>query len=170
MNGSSSWRSEVGHQTSELGSPRPAVVAFLNRKGGVGKTSCCHHLAGYFARSGRRVLLVDADPQASLTKGFLGPDATSALEKTETLACLFDDAFEPEPSRLVRGTHLDGVSLVPSSPLLDAHNRPEPGDSGQLQYAMKGQVPPDPDQLKDDTVASATRSRSAIKFIYIIHI
>ena len=51
------------------------TVAFLNKKGGVGKTSTCHHLSGALARKGLRVLLVDADPQASLTQGLLGPEA-----------------------------------------------------------------------------------------------
>ena len=32
------------------------VISFLNLKGGVGKTSTCHHLAGTFARMGKRVL------------------------------------------------------------------------------------------------------------------
>ena len=53
----------------------PHTIAFLNKKGGVGKTSTCHHLAGTLARQGRRVLLIDADPQASLTQGFWGPEA-----------------------------------------------------------------------------------------------
>ena len=53
----------------------PRTIAFLNKKGGVGKTSTCHHLAGTLARQGRRVLLLDADPQASLTQGFWGPEA-----------------------------------------------------------------------------------------------
>lgn len=56
------------------------TIAFLNRKGGVGKTSCVHHLAGAFAAGGRRVLLVDADPQASLTQGLLGAEAAIAAE------------------------------------------------------------------------------------------
>ena len=111
------------------GGTGPVVVAFLNRKGGVGKTSCCHHLAGCFAQSGRRVLLVDADPQASLTQGFWGPQRTEALAKDETLACLFDDALEPDPSRLIVPTAIDGVSLLPSSPLLDTHNVPATDDS-----------------------------------------
>ena len=55
------------------------TIAFLNKKGGVGKTSTCHHLAGTLARQGRRVLLVDADPQASLTQGFWGPEAMRAI-------------------------------------------------------------------------------------------
>ena len=48
------------------------VITMLNQKGGVGKTSTCYHLAGTLAQQERRVLLVDNDPQASLTQGFWG--------------------------------------------------------------------------------------------------
>jgi chromosome partitioning protein len=41
------------------------IVALLNQKGGVGKTTLALHLAGRWAELGRRVLVVDADPQGS---------------------------------------------------------------------------------------------------------
>ncbi|SIR52512.1 plasmid segregation oscillating ATPase ParF [Pseudacidovorax sp. RU35E] len=41
------------------------VIALLNQKGGAGKTTLSTHLAGAFARQGRRVTLIDADPQGS---------------------------------------------------------------------------------------------------------
>ena len=41
------------------------IVAFLNQKGGVGKTTLALHLAGAWARQGRRVTVIDADPQGS---------------------------------------------------------------------------------------------------------
>jgi chromosome partitioning protein len=41
------------------------IVAFLKQKGGVGKTTLALHLAGAWSARGRRVLVVDADPQAS---------------------------------------------------------------------------------------------------------
>ena len=41
------------------------IVALLNQKGGVGKTTIALHLAGVWARGGARVTLVDADPQGS---------------------------------------------------------------------------------------------------------
>src|SRR5262249_46497011 len=62
-----------------------------------------------------------------------------------------------------------GPDLPPSYPLSDPPTDIRPVVARRAVQPV-GQVPPGPDQLKDDTVASATRSRSAIKFIYIIHI
>ena len=41
------------------------IIALLNQKGGVGKTTLALHLPGYWARQAKRVILVDADPQGS---------------------------------------------------------------------------------------------------------
>jgi chromosome partitioning protein len=102
------------------------AVALLNQKGGVGKTSTCHHLAGTFSKAGRRVLLIDADPQASLTQGFWGPDAMRSLPRRATITALFDDRIPPEPSELIRSTDFPGVDLVPGSESLNSHNLPDP--------------------------------------------
>jgi len=55
--------------------PSPLIVVIAGRKGGAGKTTTALNLAGALAERGRRVLLVDLDPQASLTRLLLGADA-----------------------------------------------------------------------------------------------
>jgi chromosome partitioning protein len=103
-----------------------AVVSFLNQKGGVGKTSTTYHLGGTLAKEGRRVLLVDADPQASLTQGFFGPDAMRALPRHATVAGLFGDGLVPSLAELARPTGFPGLEIVPGSGHLTRHNVPEP--------------------------------------------
>ena len=103
-----------------------STIALCNLKGGVGKTSTTFHLAGTMAKEGRRVLLLDVDPQASLTQGFFGPDAMRALPRESTIAALFGDGMVPEPAELIRPTGFAGVSIVPGSGHLTRHNVPEP--------------------------------------------
>ena len=99
-----------------------AVITMLNQKGGVGKTSSCHHLAGTLARSGRRVLLVDNDPQASLTQGFFGPEGMRSIDPEESVASLYDPHLEPIPERIIRPVGFDGVSIVAGSESLTGYN------------------------------------------------
>jgi chromosome partitioning protein len=113
------------------------TIAFLNKKGGVGKTSTCHHLAGTLARRGLRILLVDADPQASLTQGLLGPEVARQLKPRETIAGLFDDACDVEMASLVRPAGVPGVSLVAGSGRMDKFNALEPWTTGDSQYILR---------------------------------
>jgi chromosome partitioning protein len=115
----------------------PRTVAFLNRKGGVGKTSTVHHLAGTLARRGLRVLVVDADPQASLTQGLLGPDAAEDLYPAETIAGLFDETGLVAPRDLVRPTPFAGLFLLPGSEAAEQFNDPNPWESGMRQFVLR---------------------------------
>jgi chromosome partitioning protein len=102
-----------------------AVITMLNQKGGVGKTSTCHHLSGTLAVLGRRVLLIDNDPQASLTQGFFGPQATRQLDPAETVAALYN-GDEPYPDQVIKPTGIAGIDLVPGSKRATRFNVPEP--------------------------------------------
>ena len=83
------------------------TIVLLNQKGGVGKTSTCHHLAGTLAQAGKRVLLIDTDPQASLTQGFWGPQTTRGLDPATTIAAVLA-GDEPFPGQVIKPTGVPG--------------------------------------------------------------
>jgi chromosome partitioning protein len=113
------------------------VISFLNQKGGVGKTSSVFHLAGTLSRSGHRVVLVDNDPQASLTQGFLGPAATEAIDPAASVAALYEHGAAPAPEAVIIPTGLPGVDLVPGSIALTDHNVPHGAGWGDGQWALR---------------------------------
>jgi chromosome partitioning protein len=119
-----------------------SVISFLNLKGGVGKTSTCHHLAGTFARMGKRVLLLDNDPQASLTQGFYGPAALGGVEAGERVAALYDEDATPSPAALVRPTGIDGVWIVPGAPHMATVNTTPAREWGPLEGGLRDFLAP----------------------------
>ena len=90
------------------------IIATLNQKGGCAKTTTTIHLGIGLARQGKRVLLVDADPQASMTIA-LGWKRPDDIPFTLTGLLQAVDAFgEPSPKIGILH-HAEGVDLVPSS-------------------------------------------------------
>lgn len=89
------------------------VITIMNMKGGVGKTTVAAHLAGITSRyllngKGRKVLVIDYDPQFNLSQAFLLPKNYFALEKARKtiLSVLLDDDVNLNPYLLqVSGNH-----------------------------------------------------------------
>lgn len=93
------------------------IWAVGNQKGGVGKTTTAVTLAGLLAQAGRRVLVIDLDPQGSLTH-FLGIDPQRV---TASVYDLFDMPVATMPARVndvIVPTGLPKLELMPASSML----------------------------------------------------
>lgn len=95
------------------------VIAVTNQKGGVGKTTTTVNLGVGLARMGKRVLLVDADPQGSLTVslGVKNPDELPVSIAT-VMQNTVDDKVMPQDYGIIH--HSEGVDLLPSNIELSA--------------------------------------------------
>jgi chromosome partitioning protein len=83
------------------------IVAFANQKGGVGKTTTAVNLGAYLAESGKRVLLVDFDPQSN---------TTSSVGADKNLPGVYDVITgKTDPGSAIQPSSVPGLSIIPSN-------------------------------------------------------
>lgn len=101
-------------ETTEVIILNANIIALSNQKGGTGKTTTCANLGIGLAQEGKRVLVVDNDPQASLTisLGWTQPDKLPV-----TLSTLMGRAIMDEPIRAEEAIlhHSEGMDVLPAS-------------------------------------------------------
>lgn len=147
-------------------SPGMKTTAVTNQKGGVGKTTDTLHLGGALALHGRRVLLVDLDPQGNLTSGLKVPRLP---ESGPTLASVMLDGGD---ARTLVRTIAPGLDIIPASLdlfLLPARLRERAAGETRLRRVL-AQLAPDYDHslidcrpaVDSDTNAALAASDSVL--------
>ncbi len=85
------------------------IIAFANQKGGVGKTTTCINVATYMALMGKKVLLVDVDPQGNATSAV-------GINKTKELKTIYDlIGGESAYDEVIQPTIVENLYIIPST-------------------------------------------------------
>lgn len=85
------------------------VIAIINQKGGVGKSTTSVNLAAALGKKGKKVLVVDFDPQGNTTSGF-------GIEKENLTHCIYDALLHEYPAEeLVLETNDERVFIIPAT-------------------------------------------------------
>lgn len=92
----------------------PQIIAVLNQKGGVGKTTTAVNLGAYLAKSGKRVLIIDFDPQGNASSGL-------GLDKNDLAATMYELLFgKATQEEVFRKTNITNLFIAPTNANLAA--------------------------------------------------
>ncbi|MEG0366905.1 MAG: AAA family ATPase, partial [Coprobacillus sp.] len=85
------------------------VIAITNQKGGVGKTTTSVNLSAALAYMGKKILLIDIDPQANATQGI-------GVDRSELELTVYDAVTEDVPmADIIVHTSVEGLDIVPAN-------------------------------------------------------
>jgi chromosome partitioning protein len=113
------------------------TVAFINQKGGVGKSSCVMHLAGSLAKKNYSILVVDADPQSSLSQGLLRSEDALSMDPRQTIAALYEPDGATRMRDIIKDVGRARLALVPGHIRLSNWNVPNPWTTGPDQFILR---------------------------------
>ena len=85
------------------------IVAFTNQKGGVGKTTTCVNLSAFLVEMGKRILIVDIDPQGNATSGI----GVQKAKDTKTIYDVMCDSTDI--SEAVQLSPIKGLEIIPAT-------------------------------------------------------
>jgi chromosome partitioning protein len=88
------------------------IFATVNQKGGVGKTTTAVNIASYLATFGKKILLIDSDPQGNASSGL-------GVDRNEVSLCMYDVIINGEEIRnIIKPTSISGLDIAPATPRL----------------------------------------------------